>query len=154
MNRRTFMKGSIAASAVAVAAGAGLLQPGRVLAAGWPQTAFSATSIDDGLKTLFGAAGHSVSDKITIKAPLQAENGAIVPFSVSTSLPEVKAIGVFVQNNAQPLIASAELATAGGFLSARMKMAKSSDVYAVVNSGGKLYSAKKMIKVTVGGCGG
>jgi sulfur-oxidizing protein SoxY len=33
-------------------------------------------------------------------------------------------------------------------------MAKTSKVVAVVESGGKLYSAAKEVKVTVGGCGG
>ena len=36
----------------------------------------------------------------------------------------------------------------------RLKMAKTSKVVAVVESGGKLYSATKEVKVTVGGCGG
>ena len=36
----------------------------------------------------------------------------------------------------------------------RMKMAKTSNVIAVVEAGGKLYSANKEVKVTVGGCGG
>jgi len=35
-----------------------------------------------------------------------------------------------------------------------MKMAQTSDVYVIVKSGGKLYSTKQNIKVTVGGCGG
>ena len=36
----------------------------------------------------------------------------------------------------------------------RLKMAKTSKVVALVESGGKLYSASKEVKVTVGGCGG
>ncbi|MEA2890635.1 MAG: sulfur-oxidizing protein SoxY, partial [Bradyrhizobium sp.] len=36
----------------------------------------------------------------------------------------------------------------------RLKMAKTSNVIAVVEAGGKLYSAAKEVKVTVGGCGG
>ena len=39
-------------------------------------------------------------------------------------------------------------------VSNRLKMAKTSKVVAVVESGGKLYSATKEVKVTVGGCGG
>jgi sulfur-oxidizing protein SoxY len=33
-------------------------------------------------------------------------------------------------------------------------MGKTSDLIAVVKSGGKLHSAKKTVKVTIGGCGG
>ena len=36
----------------------------------------------------------------------------------------------------------------------RLKMAKTSNVIALVEAGGKLYSATKEVKVTVGGCGG
>ncbi len=39
-------------------------------------------------------------------------------------------------------------------VASRLKMAKTSKVVAVVESGGKLYSATKEVKVTVGGCGG
>jgi predicted secreted protein len=33
-------------------------------------------------------------------------------------------------------------------------MAQTSDVHFVVKAGGKLYSVKKTVKVTAGGCGG
>jgi len=44
--------------------------------------------------------------------------------------------------------------TAEGYISMRIKMGKTSDVMAVVNSGGKLFEARKEVKVTIGGCGG
>ena len=36
----------------------------------------------------------------------------------------------------------------------RVEVDATSDVTAVVKAGGKLYSAKKEVKVTIGGCGG
>jgi sulfur-oxidizing protein SoxY len=36
----------------------------------------------------------------------------------------------------------------------RLKMAKTSNVIVIVESAGKLFSATKEVKVTVGGCGG
>jgi len=36
----------------------------------------------------------------------------------------------------------------------RLKMAKTCNVIAIVESEGKLFSATKEVKVTVGGCGG
>ncbi len=39
-------------------------------------------------------------------------------------------------------------------MSTRIKMGKTSEVHAVVKAGGKLYSATKEVKVTIGGCGG
>ena len=55
MQRRTFLQGSLAGGAVAVAVGAGLLSPRSVLAA-WPEAAFNAKSVQDAMSNLFGAA--------------------------------------------------------------------------------------------------
>jgi len=154
MNRRTFLKGTVAGSVLAVAASAGLLTPTRVLAAAWPAAAFDAKSVDDALKSLYGTSAATDSKAISIKAPIQAENGAVVPIAVSTSLPNVEAIAIMVAGNNQPLVANVNLAGAVGYFSARMKMGKTSDVKVVVKSGGKLHMATQQIKVTVGGCGG
>ena len=78
MQRRTFLKGSLASSAVAVAVGAGLLSPRAVLAA-WPKQAFEARSVQDAMSSLFGSAQSAPSGDIKIKAPDIAENGAVVP---------------------------------------------------------------------------
>jgi len=154
INRRTFLKGTVAGSVLAVAASAGLLTPTRVLAAAWPAAAFDAKSVDDALKSLYGTSAATDSKAISIKAPIQAENGAVVPIAVSTSLPNVEAIAIMVAGNNQPLVANVNLAGAVGYFSARMKMGKTSDVKVVVKSGGKLHMATQQIKVTVGGCGG
>jgi sulfur-oxidizing protein SoxY len=154
MNRRTFLKGSLAGGVVAVAAAAGLLKPTRVLAAAWPAAAFEAKSVDDALKGLYGTSAAADSKAITIKAPIQAENGAVVPIEVASSLPGIEGIAIMVAGNAQPLVASVALTGAEGYFKARMKMGKTSDVKVVVKSQGKLHSATQQIKVTVGGCGG
>ena len=153
--RRTLLKGTLAGSALALAAGAGLLKPARVWAAEWPKNAFESKTIDEAVKGLYGNASGSDSKDISIKAPLQAENGAVVPITVTTKLPNVEAIGVLVEKNATPLVANVALSNgAAGYFSARMKMGKTSDVKVYVKSGGKMYTASQQIKVTVGGCGG
>jgi len=155
MKRRTFLKGSATASVLAVAAAAGLLRPQTVLAAAWPQAAFDAKDMNAVTQALYGAADAPANSAIQIKAPIQAENGAVVPIAVSTSLDRVEGIAIMVDKNAAPLIGSVSLSGAGaGYFSARMKMGKTSDVKVVVKAGGKLYSATQNIKVTVGGCGG
>jgi len=155
MNRRIFLKGTMAGSVLAVAASAGLLVPTRVLAAAWPASAFDAKSVDDALKGLFGTTATVESTAITIKAPLQAENGAVVPITVITSLPGVESIAILVQANERPLITNVVLgAGAEGYYSARMKMSKTSVVKVIAKSGGKLHTASQEIKVTAGGCGG
>jgi sulfur-oxidizing protein SoxY len=154
ITRRTFLKGTVAGSVLAVAASAGLLTPTRVLAAAWPAAAFDAKSVDDALKSLYGTSAAADSKAITIKAPIQAENGAVVPIAVSTALANVEAIAIMVAGNNQPLVANVNLNGAVGYFSARMKMGKTSDVKVIVKSGGKLHMATQQIKVTVGGCGG
>jgi len=154
LERRSFLKGTAAGAVLAVAAAGGLLRPSRVLAAQWPQDAFGADSMTAALKTLYGTDAVADSPDIELVAPLQAENGAKVPVKVETKLPDVESIDILVAKNARPLAGHATFPNAYGFFSARIKMAESSDVHAVVKSGGKLYQAKMAIKVTVGGCGG
>ncbi|MDH5180466.1 MAG: thiosulfate oxidation carrier protein SoxY [Gammaproteobacteria bacterium] len=153
MQRRSFLKGTLAGGTVAVAMGAGLLSPRQVLAA-WPESAFTAKSVNDAMGGLFGTADNTPSNKIQIKAPDIAENGAVVPVSVTTSL-AATSIAIVAEKNGQPLAANFELSgSAKGDVATRIKMGKTSDVIAVVKSGGKLFTARKNVKVTIGGCGG
>jgi len=153
MKRRSFLKGSLATGALSVAVGTGLLKPTEVLAA-WPENAFSQKSLDAAMSAM-GAGSATESGDIKIKAPDIAENGAVVPISVSTPMSGVETISVFVEKNPQPLAASFDLTkVCDGFVSTRIKMGKTSDIVAVVQAGGKSYSARKTVKVTIGGCGG
>ena len=154
MKRRTFLKGSLATGAAGMAISAGLLTPRMVLAA-WPKSAFEAKTVDDAVKGLFGSSTLSGSDQIKIKAPDIAENGAVVPISVTTDIAGAESISVIVEKNASPLAASFVLGTGTeGYVSTRIKMGKTSSVIAVVKAGDKLHSAGKEVKVTIGGCGG
>ena len=154
MQRRTFLKGTLAGSAVAVAVGAGLLTPRMVLAA-WPKAAFEAKSVDDALAALFGSADNTPSGDIKIKAPDIAENGAVVPVTVNSSIKGVDNIAIIAAKNGTPLSANFKLgADTHATVATRIKMGKTSDVIAIVKANGKLYSARKNVKVTIGGCGG
>ncbi|MFV2060830.1 MAG: thiosulfate oxidation carrier protein SoxY [Gammaproteobacteria bacterium] len=154
MERRTFLKGTLATSTVAIAASAGMLSPRTVLAA-WPKSAFEAKSVDDALNSLFGSSSTSASGDIKIKAPDIAENGAVVPITITSNISGIESISIVTKNNGNPLAGSFNLASnAKGFISTRIKMGKTSDVMAVIKAGGKSYVAQKNIKVTIGGCGG
>ena len=154
MKRRTLLKGSLTAGVAGVAAAAGLLTPQMVLAA-WPKAAFEAKGVDNAVQSLMGSKDLTSSGDITINAPAIAENGAVVNIAVSTSLKNVDAISILVEKNAQPLTSNFNLApVAEPFIKTRVKVAKTSSVIAVVKSGGKLYSAGREVKVTIGGCGG
>lgn len=152
--RRILLKGSLTAGAVGIAVGAGLLTPRAVLAA-WPEAAFGATSVDDALNELLGTNTHEADESIKIKAPDIAENGAVVPVTVESNAPSISSISIIAAGNQSPLIASFNLGEpALGFVSTRIKMAKTADVIAVVKAGDKIMSSAKQVKVTIGGCGG
>jgi sulfur-oxidizing protein SoxY len=106
--RRILLKSSLAAGSVGVAIGAGLLSPRLVLAA-WNEAAFTAKDVPSALSSLLGGDATESSDAIQIKAPDIAENGAVVPVTVETSLEGVKSIAIIASGNATPLVASFDL---------------------------------------------
>jgi sulfur-oxidizing protein SoxY len=153
--RRLILKG---AAVVALAGVGGIrfgLAPAHAAANdAYPDAAFKVKGADGAIQALYGKPAEK-SDKVRMDAPEIAENGAVVPVSVTTSLPDVTSIAIFVAENPNALAASYRI-PAGTMPSVanRLKMAKTSNVIAVVEAGGKLYSASKEIKVTIGGCGG
>jgi len=120
----------------------------------YPEEAFKQKTDADVIKSLYGKTAEP-SDKVKMDAPEIAENGAVVPISVSTTLADVTSIAFLVSENPNVLIAKYNI-PAGTMPSVanRIKMAKTSNVTVLVEAGGKLYSATKEVKVTVGGCGG
>lgn len=152
--RRLFLKSTLATGAVVAAAGTGLLRPTTVLAA-WPEKAFNATSIEAAIADLYGSGSTTESGGVELKAPEIAENGAVVPITVKSSLSDVNSIAIIVAGNGRPMAAELKLTPkALPMFATRVKVAKSSKVIAVVQQGDKLLSASKDVKVTVGGCGG
>ena len=117
--------------------------------------AFEAKSLQDAMKAL-GTGALAESKDVTLTGPDIAENGAVVPVGVSTSLPGVKRLLILVEKNPNALIALFNVTdSVEASFATRTKMGQSSDVYAVaVMADGKALYAKKEIKVTLGGCGG
>ena len=153
--RRTILKGAVAGGLAGLALGS---FPFPAFAAAdvkaWPTDAFKQKTEADVLKALYGKSA-TASDKISLDAPEIAENGAVVPISVTSSLPKVTGIAILVLENPFPLAAAYKVPEGTtAEVSNRLKMAKTSKVVAVVESEGKLFSASKDVKVTVGGCGG
>ena len=146
--RRLFLKGS--AALVALAA-----WPRALLAAAWPDKAFAATEASEAMAALLGTDQATPSDQIAMKVPEIAENGAVVPVTVSTTLENVESISIVVPKNPRPLAATFEIMP--GTLpdvSSRIKMGETSDVIAVVKTDTGLFLTSKEVKVTIGGCGG
>jgi sulfur-oxidizing protein SoxY len=153
--RRLILKGA----GVLALAGLGVIPfdlPAALAAANdkYPEDAFKQKTEADAIKALYGKAAEA-SDKVKLDAPEIAENGAVVPVSVATTLADVTSISFLVSENPVVLVASYKI-PAGTMPSVanRIKMAKTSNVIVVVEAGGKLYSTTKEVKVTVGGCGG
>lgn len=155
--RRMILKGAIAGGVAGLGfAGSALLSTAyaNADAKDWPPEAFKQKSEADALKALYGKTAEA-SDKVTLDAPEIAENGAVVPITVSSTLPNVTGIAVLVLENPFVLAASYKIpAGTTASVGNRLKMAKTTKVVAVVEADGKLYSATKEVKVTVGGCGG
>ncbi|MBZ2168066.1 MULTISPECIES: thiosulfate oxidation carrier protein SoxY [Marinobacter] len=155
--RRGFLKGVLGASVVGLTVGSGLI-PLRAQAAtdvaDWPEKAFKTPGVDETIAELYGMEA-SESDQISLDLPTIAQNGAVVPVSVETALPNVTAIALLVAKNPNALAAAFDIPEGTvPFVSNRLKMAETTDVVAVVISDGKAYKATQNVKVTVGGCGG
>lgn len=144
--RRLLVQGIMAAAALAAA---------PVWAFTRNKAAFDATAPDDALKTLFGDKPVSESAEVSLKVPDIAENGAVVPVTIATSLTGVKSISIIVAANPNPLSASFTLLDGvTPEISTRIKMGQSSDVIAAVETDAGVFTTRKNVKVTIGGCGG
>jgi sulfur-oxidizing protein SoxY len=119
------------------------------------KAAFDAKSVADAVKA-FGGSAPVESKDVTLTAPDIAENGAVVPLGVATTLAGVKQMLLLVEKNPSALVAKFDVTPAvDANFATRAKMGQSSDVYAVaIMNDGKALFAKKEVKVTLGGCGG
>jgi len=151
--RRNVLKTGSGAALLSVLAAAGIINPGMALA-DWNKAAFEAKSMADTLKAL-GAGTPADSKDVQVAGPDIAENGAVVPVGVSTSLPNVTMVAILIEKNPNALAASFTLPEGTEpNVNTRVKMGQTSNVYALVKSDGKFFMATKEIKVTLGGCGG
>ena len=151
--RRTFLKLTGGAGALTAAFAAGLVASGRAWAATWNKAGFESKALADVMKSL-GATSAVESKDIVITAPDIAENGAVVPVAVTSKLSNTQQISIVAEKNPFPLAATFDVSGGGeGYVSARIKMGQTSDVWAVVKADGKYFTARKEVKVTVGGCG-
>ena len=122
--------------------------------ANWAESAFKADSYK-GVLAEIGAEGAVASDKIKLKAPEIAENGAVVPIQVSSTLENIESISILVEKNPTPLTAQFKMFPGlKPDFKIRVRMGETSKVIAVVKAGGKSYTTESEVKVTIGGCGG
>ncbi len=151
LNRRDVL--ARATTVASLLAAAGLLP--QTAHAAFNAPAFEAKTMAELMKVLGGATPTESKD-VSITAPDIAENGAVVPVTVATTLPGAKRLLVLVEKNPNLMSALFEVSDAvDANFTTRVKMGQSSNVYAVAMTGdGKVLFAVKEVKVTLGGCGG
>jgi len=154
--RREALKAGGGATLLTLLAAAGWLKPGEALAQpAWNKAAFETHTMDETMKALGGSAPAQSKDIAFVSTPDIAENGAVVPIGIASSIPKTESIAVLVEKNPNMLAAVFDIpAGTDPSVTTRIKMGQSSNVYALVKADGKYYVASKEIKVTLGGCGG
>jgi sulfur-oxidizing protein SoxY len=129
---------------------------------GWGEGALASpkAAADDIAKFTGGKTAEA--GKITIELPEIAENGNTVPLSVSvdasmTEADHVTDVLVVAEGNPNPGVATFHFSAMSGKAEAstRIRLATTQNIVAVAKtSTGKFYTASKLVKVTIGGCGG
>jgi len=150
-NRRRFIKMSLAMPMLANfpwnIANANAIPDNRLLV---PQ------AIQDELYRLYGEPANTIvtTDRIKLNVPAIAENGAVVPITVSGEKGLVASLAVFVAQNPQPHVSMCTLYEGADLaVSLRIKVGKTSDVYLVAQTREGLVGVSQQVKVTIG-CGG
>jgi len=152
-SRRTLLKCAGAIGALTMGLVTGLVKLPNAVAAQWNKAGFESKAMADALKAL-GAGNPVESRDIVITAPDIAENGAVVPVAVTSKIPNTQQISIIAEKNPRPLMATFDVSNGSeSYISTRIKMGETSNVWAVVKADGNFFAAKKEIKLTVGGCG-
>lgn len=152
--RRKVLQSGGGAAVLGLAMAAGLFKPGSAWA-DWNKAAFDTKSMADTVKAMGGGTPTESKD-ITITSPDIAENGAVVPFTISSKVPNTESIALLVEKNPNTLAANFQIPQGTEpWINTRVKMGQTSNVIALVKSSdGKFHYASKEVKVTLGGCGG
>jgi sulfur-oxidizing protein SoxY len=154
-SRREILKSSGGMTLMALLAAAGWLKPGSAAAQAWNKSAFDAKSMDEAMKAFGGGVPVQSKEIIFVSTPDIAENGAVVPISITSSLPKTESIAILIEKNPNMLAGSFDIPPGTEpAISTRVKMGQTSNVYALVKADGRYFVASKEIKVTLGGCGG
>jgi len=110
------------------------------------------SGVNKAIKEIFGS-DKVEAGKIKLKAPDIAENGAVVPVTIKAE--GAKKIALMQTADPESVVAIFDVPERGiPNYSVRIKMQQTGHVVVVAEIDGKLYKADKVVKVTVGGCGG
>ena len=156
VTRREALKSGGGVTLLALITAAGWAVPRDALAAdAWNKAAFDTKSMDETTKALGGTTPAPSKDITFFQTPDIAENGAVVPIGVTSTIPKTESIAILVEKNPNMVAAMFDIPQGTEpSISTRVKMGQSSNIYALVKADGKYYVASKEVKVTLGGCGG
>lgn len=154
LNRRKALKAGGGMGLLALFGGLSLLRSTEALAE-WNKAAFSSKAMDEALTSFGATTTENNAAAIQLTVPEIAENGSVVPVTVSSSLANVEQISILVDKNPSVLAASFMFPQGTeALVTTRVKMGQTANVVAIVKADGKFYRTSKEVKVTAGGCGG
>jgi len=120
----------------------------------WNAEAFASGDFTSRFDSLFAGQHLIDSPEINLSLPAVAENGAVVPITISSELDGIDRLYLWVEKNPTPLAATFELAPAVAvFFSARIKMAESCNVVVLARQGERWLRNRQWVQVMQGGCG-
>lgn len=106
------------------------------------------------MRGLFGDASIQDTDEVNIQSFDLAENGSLVPLTITSEREDIESVSIFAPNNPFPLISTFGFNPGTSlFLGIRIKMAKTGDVVVIAKSADGLLRTRRSIQVTIGGCG-
>jgi sulfur-oxidizing protein SoxY len=147
ISRRTFVRASL----VGTALGAFAARSGR---AALPASAFNAPDATAAIRAVMGSAESVPDERIRLTIPDRAENGDVVPVSVTADVADVRRIALVADKNPLPLIAVFHFTPeVDPSIATRVRLAETCNVLAIVEAGGKQLVGSKPVQVMIGGCG-
>ncbi len=143
----------------ALALGAGVV---ALTTTGWSSASFAAAKEAADEVAKFTGGKTPEKGKITIELPEIAENGNTVPLSVAVDAPMtadnyVSEILVVADGNPRPGVVTFQFSpmSAKAEAATRIRLAATQNIIVVAKtSGGQFFTDQKLVKVTIGGCGG
>src|ERR1700693_6373070 len=107
--RREVLKTGGGAGLLALLTAAGWIKPETAFAQTWNKAAFETHSMAETMKALGGAEPAQSKDIVFFQTPDIAENGAVVPIGVSSSIPKTESIAILIEKNPNMLAASFDI---------------------------------------------
>ena len=161
MERRDFLKSSVAAASLSLVASS-LISTNSYASEVTEGEEAIMMSYEEAYEKVVGINDVEESDIVELNIPDAPENAILVPVEVSVDYPMeeddyIKAIHVLSTQNKVNLAITAHYTPANGkaYLYTNMKLGKTQDVVVLAeNNKGEMFKASKKIKIAASGCGG